>query len=436
MGEQNLKNIARSVRAYQVLPISEQSKRPENLLERAALPVPDKASIAVLPFQNMSGDPEQEYFADGMVEDIITELSRNRTLFVIARNSTFTYKGKAVDLTQVGRELGVAYLVEGSVRKVTNRVRVTVQLIEAAAGAHIWADKFDGNLENIFDLQDEIVRRVVSTLHTRLLLDDNLEAHQRSRPKLSTWQLFKRAWREHYKLTRVSLEKTVETARAAIENDPESPLGHQALASALAHTVYMGFAKDPDTMRTEALAACSRALDLDSNFEMTHWTHGVILGYLYGRYDDACASLRQAIDLNQNYSLAHGTLGTILVYTGKPKEGIKASEFAIRLNPLDPSIFFRYTGLATAYHAMRDFEKCVEWAQRSSARKPDWWFAHALLASAFAHLGRLEEAHLAISNLRAVFPEGTMSTLRKLHYAGIEHDQLLRQGLQRAGLPD
>jgi adenylate cyclase len=403
--------------------------------EEASKPL-DGPSIAVLPFANFGGDPEQEFFADGVVEDLITALSRMRNYFVIARNSSFTYKGRAIDVRQVGRELGVKYVIEGSVRKAGNRIRVTAQLIEASSGAHVWAEKYDRPLDDMFDVQDEIVRGVAASTQTEVLLHRDDSPHKPPRPDMTTWELAKKAWMAAYGFSRQGHETAVDLAKLTIARDPANALGYEVLASVQMHLVYMGFAAEPEVLAQEALGSIRRALELGGASEYSHWVHGTVIGFLFGKHEQACTALRQAIDLNPNFSLAYGTLGTMLVLAGKPDEGIRNTEFAIRLNPRDPGVFFRYSGLSLAYLMKRDFSTALDWAERSASRNPDWWMAHALIAAIHSMQSRAGPARTAMEDLRRVLPSATLGNLPWRSFLSGTEFANVNRALRELGLPE
>jgi adenylate cyclase len=403
--------------------------------EETAKPL-DRPSIAVLPFANFGDDPEQDFFADGIVEDIITALSRMRNFFVIARNSSFAYKGKAIDIRQVGRGLGVQYVIEGSVRKAGNRVRVTAQLVEALSGAHVWAEKYDRPLDDMFDVQDEIVRGVAASTQTEVLLHGDGSPHKPPRPDIATWELVKKAWIAAYGLSREGHETAIALAKLAVARDPLNASGYEVLASVQMHSVYMGFTAEPAALAQEAFANIRRAFELGGASEYSHWVHGTVIGFLFGKHEQACAALRQAIDLNPSFSLGYGTLGTMLVLAGKPDEGIRNIEFAIQLNPRDPSIFFRYSGLSLAYLVKRDFSASLEWAERSASRNPDWWLAHALTAVIHTMQRRLEPARTALDDLRRVLPAATLSNLPWRSFLPAAELENVNTALRELGLPE
>jgi adenylate cyclase len=278
MGQQSLKNIAEPMRAWRVRPTGQTPSAVSAVSQPPGLPLADKPSIAVLPFQNMSGDPEQEYFADGLTEDIITELAHTSTMSVIARNSTFVYKGKAVDVKQVGRDLGTRYVVEGSVRRINQRIRVTAQLVETVTGRHLWAEKYDRDLADIFEIQDEITRSVVGSTQSQVVLSEGVLAERSERPDFRTWDLAKRGWKEIYGLTPESIARAREIAGELTRIDPSFAKGHQLLAAATYHLALMGFSSKPLEMLEAALQSVQKAIRLDDADEYSHWMLGGILG--------------------------------------------------------------------------------------------------------------------------------------------------------------
>ena len=430
-GEQSLKNVARPVRVYALGGSALDAKAIGK-----PLPLPDKPSIAVLPFTNMSADAEQEFFAEGVTEDIITELSRINAFFVIARNSTFTYKGRAVDVKQVGQELGVRYVVEGSVRRMGDRVRITAQLIEAATGAHVWADRFDRNLAELFDVQDEVIRSIVASMQTQVVINEGARAEHAAKPELEVWELAKRGWKNLYGLTLESIEEAGRLGRKIIELDARSAKGHQLVAAANFHLVFMGFAHDPEKLTAEALGGAQEATRLDRRDEYSFWVLGMVLGTLLGRSDEGIAAYRQALDINPNFSVAYGSIGTTLAVAGRADESFEYTKMAMRLNPRDPSFFFRYTTLSLAHFAKWEFDEARQWADRAVARKPDWWLGHALLAASRECIGDHVGSCDAVRALLRLLPQVGVSRLP----FQVIRDQRVRDvflnSLRVAGLPE
>jgi adenylate cyclase len=431
-GEKIVKNIEGPVKVYKVLI----KKDADDLIFDKKFELPDKPSIAVLSFVNMSGDSEQEYFSDGITEDIITALSRSPWLFVIARNSSFTYRGASVDVKQVSRELGVRYILEGSVRKAGNRVRVTTQLIDGILGSHVWAEKYDGDLQDIFDLQDQITQKVVSSLLTQIHMYVGEDTKRLERPDLVTWDLLARSWKLYYDLTKESLAAAEKILRKVVANAPTSCDAHYILAGVLIHQVLMGYRLDGNLIIPEAYEIAKRAVSLDETNEYAHWTLGIIQHYR-SKHDLAIAELKRAIELNPNCSLAYGTLGDFLGEYGDSEESIKNNEIAIRSNPKDPSIFFRYTGIAMAHFTAGRYSEASQWARKSVYRKQSWRGGHAVLAASLAQLDLLEEARDAVDNYLENFPNETISEARKaFSIKGSDNAHRFEEGLRKAGLPE
>ncbi len=432
-GEHEMKNIAKPLRIYRW---TDGATDPQPVTPGAAeaLPLPDKPSIAVLPFTNMSSDAEQEYFADGIAEDIITALSRVEWFFVTARNSSFTYKGRAVDVQQVGRELGVRYILEGSVRRSGQRLRVTAQLIDAITGKHVWAEHYDRELSDIFDVQDEITRNVVATTQTQIQLIEGSLFEEMERLSLPVWVLVNRSWKQMYELNDQSLQEAISLAEEAVSLDPGSGRAHQALASALFHWIWMGFATDVGTAFARALRMAERAVRLDKNNEYSHWTLG-LLRLLNGEHDKATAELERAIEINPNCSLAYGTLATVLNFAGYPERAIANNEIAIRSNPRDPSIFFRYSGLALSYFLTKQYEAAIELARKSVHLKPEWHVGHAVLVACLVESGQLDDARLAVEDYVNQSPKASIGEITELPFRVSAHREQLVSALRKAGLP-
>jgi adenylate cyclase len=428
LGLREIKNIAAPVRVYRVT--TEQAAA-----DPAALSVPDNPSIAVLPFANMSGDPEQEYVADGLTEDIITGLSRVGALFVIARNSTFAYKGRAVAVAQVARDLGVRYVLEGSVRKSGRRVRITAQLVDAITGRHVWAEKFDRELVEIFDLQDEITRNVVASTQTQILLAEGSPVQRNDRPDIGVWSLVNRAMARIHELTPESLADAKQLAEQALNIDEKCGPAWRCLSIAIYHQAHMLTAADYDATLSKALEAAERSIQLDSRDEYAHWNLGNVLVALR-QHDRAIAALERAIEINPNYSAAWGSLGTALCYAGRSSEGIAKNEIAIRSDPLNPSIFFRYSGLALGHYLTGDYDRAAEWAKKSIQRNRGWYLGHVYLMAAVAQLDRIAEAQSARQEYLSLFPRATISELRRLPLKVAGDFEHLCAGLRKAGLPE
>ena len=397
---------------------------------------PEKPSIAVLAFENMSGDPEQEYFSDGISDDIITALSRSPWLFIIARNTTFTYKGSNVDVRRVAEDLGVRFVLEGSVRRSGDKVRVTAQMIDGLTGGHVWSERYDGQLKDVFDLQDEITRNVVASIQTTVHLSTIQEPVERaSRPDLTVWELTMRSWHLLYDFNRESYAHAKTLLERALAIDPESAEANMMLSLINHHIALMGFAKDTRPAMETAYALGRRATQLDDRNEYAHWALGISCWGLL-KYDESLAALERAVALNPNCSLAYGSLGTLLGIIGRSDEAIVNQEIAIRSNPLDPSIFFRFSGLALAHYMAGRYELAIEWAERAIHRMPGWYFAHFVLAASHGALGQHQKAGEAVKACRDALPEIYISDLDRVPLKDPEKMSQLRERLRTAGFSE
>jgi adenylate cyclase len=400
LGEQRVKNIARPVRVYRVRDAGSTSKSPAAPAP-PVLPLPDKPSIAVLPFQNMSGDPEQEYFADGMVEEIITALSRIRWLFVIARNSSFTYKGQAVDVKQVGRELGVRYVLEGSVRKGGNRVRITAQLIDAQSDAHLWADRFDGALEDVFELQDNVAISVAGVIEPTLHAAEMARSAERPTTDLTAYDLYLRACALSFAWERSATIRSLELLEQAIERDPH-------YGSALAQTAARhfelhvnGWTNDPETSRRKGIELSRQALQVAANDPNVLSNVAYILGYFGEEIDVAIAILDRGLELNPSSARGWQWSGWLRAWTGQPDLAIKHFETSLRLNPREQRAN-PLMGIGVALFFAGRLEEARATLLRSLQEKPNWVPTYRFLASCCAHMGRLDEAREVVRQLRSL----------------------------------
>jgi TolB-like protein/class 3 adenylate cyclase/Tfp pilus assembly protein PilF len=446
LGELSLKNIERPIRAFRVeweaadwkatevpalLALRGEPTAPASTTPVLALP--DKPSIAVLPFQNMSGDPEQEYFADGMVEDIITALSRTKALFVIARNSSFSYKGKSPDIRTVGRELGVAYVLEGSVRKAGSKVRITGQLIDAQSGAHVWAHRFDGELSDIFALQDEVATHVVMAIVPTL---EQLEI-QRSAAKptesLAAYDCALRCWACIDQLTHESNQKALAFIERAIRLDPKFALARAMAAGCYVQRSVWRWSEDPERERTEALRLARTALELDRNDPRVLTLTGFALGYLGGLREESFALLEKATELDPNNFLAWHQLGYACLRLGKP--AISHFERALRLNPRDVRAPFAVTGLASAHLYAGNFLKAAELAEGVCRQLPNYPPAMLTLIASYAHAGQIEKAKSIVHTLLKVKPDGRISTVVE-QSSHPDYRRILEEGFRLAGMPE
>jgi adenylate cyclase len=402
---------------------------PEN-----ALALPDKPSIAVLPFENMSGDPEQEYFADGMVEEIITALSRFKWLFVIARNSSFTYKGKAVNVKQVGHELGVRYVLEGSVRKAAGKVRITGQLIDAVTGANIWADRFERDLTDVFALQDEVTAAVVSAIQPKLLQTEIAMAMRRRPENLTAYDYYLRALPQFNLETREGLRETIRLAHRALELDPMFGLAAALAGGCHMRNVVWGYAADPQFDRKEAVRLSRLALSADDDDPDALAAASVISAFMVGDRESGIEMSDRAVALNPNSFDAWNARGWVYKVAGLPEEAIRSLERAMRMSPVDPRLYQVFSGMALALIELRRFDEAIVAAKKAQRQRPSYPPAHYCLASAFAHLGRDADAREAAARLLEVDPAFTISA--RMGRRRQAHAKLLIEGLRKAGLPE
>ena len=440
-GEQSLRNIARTVRVYRVRSATA-AKTPITapVEDTLALALPDKPSLVVLPFQNMSGDPEQEYFADGMVEEITTAISRFPWLFVIARKSAFTYKGKAVDVRQVARELGVRYVLEGSVRKGGNRVRITGQLIDAATGTHLWADRFDGSLDDIFDLQDEVASRVVGVIEPRLRLSETDRALRKPTENLDAYDLYLRALAQIYKRTEESVAESIRLCRRALELDPAFALAMARIAGSRQLQRNQHWILEAGAEVEEGIHLARQALAVARDNPEVLRLAGFVLSGMAGEGETALAALDRAIELNPNYAFAYAQRGIVLAYLNRPEEAIIAAERAIRLSPNDPTgLLSSYLALGLAHLFGGRYEEALSWADRAlgSVRNAGLPALRQKL-SLCGHLGHREAASECLQRLREIIPEPTVAIVMRNVVKGMSPELAARiaEGLRKAGLPE
>ena len=471
LGEQKVKNIEKPIRVYRVLMDPEAAgkvigeKRPISRhwrwaavalivvagalaiwnfyfrppfepasVERMAYPLPDKPSIAVLPFDNMSGDPEQEYFSDGLSEEIITALSKITKLFVIARNSTFTYKGKPVKVKQVAEELGVRYVLEGSVRKAEDRVRITAQLIDALTGHHLWAERYDRDLKDIFALQDEITMKVINALQVELTEGEHARLWWKGTDNLQAYLKSLRA-REYYLTgTREDNDLARRTAEEAIALDPEYAPPYHVLSITHFMDILFRTTKSPKQSMTRAVELIQKAIALDDSYALAHGWLGFLYAYLR-KYDESIMEAQKGVALDPNGAHGYLYLNMVLRFAGRFEEAVQAIEKAIRLNPLPPNTYFRQA--CGTYYFVGRYEEAIEAGKKATTASPNDPIAHLLLTAAYSLAGRQEEARIEAEEVRRLNPKISLAFLGKFtpfknqadkeHYIG---------ALRKAGLPE
>ncbi len=433
MGEQKVKNIQKPIRLYRVqmhlkVPVLTDPR------EKMALPLPDKPSIAVLPFDNMSGDAEQEYFSDGMTEEIITGLAKIPTLFVIARNSTFTYKGKPVKVQQVGKELGVQYVLEGSVRKAGDRVRVTAQLIDIATGHHLWAERYDRELKDIFALQDEIAMKILIALQVKLTEGEQVRLRvEKDQPQ--SLEAYEKVLQGREYLRRFNKDDNT-TARQmfeeAIRLDSQYAYAYTMLAWTYVHEIWFVRPNNPDKLLEKATELVQKALALNDSLDFAH----ALLGWIYlqqRHFEKAIAAGEQAVTLNPNGADVRAFLAMILNFAGQAEEAFQLLQTAIRLNPIPPAFYYLYLG-----HALiltKRYDESTVALKKALHRSPNNFFAHLFLAIAYALSGREGEANTASAEVLRVDPKFSLEYSAKiLPYKNQADLDLCIDALRKAGL--
>jgi len=436
-GELQLKNIARPVRVYRVsYPASPKEEPAPASLQSS--PLPDKPSIAVLPFANMSGDPDQEYFVDGVVEEITTAISRLPWLFVIARNSSFTYKGKSPDLRQVGRELGVRYVLEGSVRKAANRVRITGQLIDTTTSAHIWADRFDGTLDDIFELQDQVASSVVGVIEPKLRQSEIERATRKPTESLDAWDLYLRALAQFQKLTEPDLRAAIASLTQALAIDPYYALAAAAIGWCRLFQVFTGSVLSA-TEIAESVRLATQVVETGKDQPDALWMAAYTLSVFTGAHGTAAGMIDQALALNPNSANAWCIRGWVGAMQDRADLAIEALQRAMRLSPLDPQHWAFVGGMSFAYLVGRRFEEAVDWADRYICEQPRLGSGYRIKAVACAHLGRVQQAQECARRILELHPAFTITEWQHTyagHLCSPETLAMCVDGLRKAGLPE
>jgi len=427
MGEQTLKNILRPVRVYRLRGRSAEATKAPSFL-----PLPDKPSIAVLPFANMSGDTEQEFFADGIAEDLITALSRYPSLFVIARNSSFTYKGRAVDVKPAGRELGVRYVLEGSVRRAGNRIRVSAQLVDAETAKHVWAERYDRDLADIFALQDEITEAVTTAIAPAIADAERRMAMRRPPGSLDAWGAYQRGLWHVGRFTSEDNALAQAFFRQAVELDPSFSGGYGGLALAQVEAVSLqslGFFE----VLSSAEALARRAVALDGrDAEARSYLSNAL--WMRGDYEGALAEAQRALATSPNLARGHANLGSALIFSGRPKEGITAIETSLRLDPQDPLLPSRLNTLALGLYFAGEYQAAVQVAKRAVRSNPDYPLPYRWLAAALGQLYRTAEAKQMLEKAIAVAPAlFDMYVRQRVPWHRPEDHAHMLDGLRKAG---
>ena len=436
MGEQMVKNIARPIGIHRV---SLAESTTEASLGAPTTAKPERAasqrpSIAVLPFANMSGDPEQEYFADGISEDIITGLSKLRWFFVIARNSSFIYKGKSIDIKRVARELGVRYVLEGSVRKGGNRLRITAQLIDAETGNHIWADRYDGDLTDVFALQDAITEKVVAAIEPKLLQAEGIRSQSHSPEDLGAWEMVSQANSLFWRLTKAEGEAAIAILKQAVERYPDYAPAHSMLAFMMLVSAYVGWAAgERQSQVKQAAALATRAAELDDSDPWAYFALGYV-AYTMRRTDKAIEEFQRAIDLNPNFAAAHSYLSLALALAGQSDQAITHAEQAIRMSPHDPQNAVCFTALAAAHYQAGRYGEAVSFGRKALQQRSGWAPGHRIFCASLAQAGQIDEARTELDQLKELHPDISIAWIEKhVPYTAGPMAKFL-EGMRKAGL--
>ena len=439
LGEQQVKNITRPLQVYRLVRNTSAQPVETSPTERAVLALPDKPSIAVLPFTNMCGDPEQEYFVDGMVEEIITAISQIRWLFVVARNSTFTYKGHAVDVKQVGCELGVRYVLEGSVRKAGKRVRITAQLIDTTNGAHIWTDRFDGGLDDIFELQDQVAIAVAGAIEPRLRLSEIERANRKPPQNLDAYDLYLRALGQFHMHSREGALKAIDLLKRALAIDPTyAPAAALIGECHVSRSAHAGGAPVSPVEVEESVRLARQAIQWGKDDPDTLWMAAICLSNFAGEYATAARLIERALTLNPNSAHAWNAKGYVAYRQNQLDSAIDAFSRAIRLSPLDPLGGYFSNGLAIANLASGRYEEALEWADRALHEFPGYAPAMRSKAIACVQLGRIEEARNEVERMVELHPGSTIAKWQAsvIRYLSPKIIAMYVDSLRKAGMPD
>jgi len=430
LGEHGLKNITEPVRVYRVL----MDAVPSKPLVKDQLELPDKPSIAVLPFTNMSGDPSQEYFADGLTEQIINGLCKVSNLFVIARNSSFAYKGKAVSVKQIAKELGVRYILEGSVQRAGNRVRITAQLIDAITDFHMWSESYDRDLEDIFALQDEITMKLISVMEINLTFGEQARMWAGGTTNIQAYDKAARGVEYFFRFNEKDNKQAQKYLTEAINIDEAFSFAYAMLGNAHISDIFFGWTKAPVESFEQLESCAEKAVALNDSIDMVH----ILLGYIHllkRQYDEAIKEGERAIELNPNGAEAHATLGVVLSFADRPKLAIKLLERAFRLNPIPPPNYYNY--LAIAYRIDGQYEKAIELAKKCISGSPDHIAAHLSLAASYSYLNRTDEAHNAAEKTLGIDSNFSVNYFAKtVPYKNQNYLDKYMDALRKAGLPD
>jgi TolB-like protein len=435
LGEQRLKNIVQPVHVYQIA--ADQLTAPQ-ISDRPTLTLPDRPSLAVLPFTNIGGDPEQDYFADGIVEEMITALSRMRSLFVIARNSTFTFKGRSVDVKEVGRELGVRYVLQSSVRKAAKRLRITAQLIDAATGTNLWADRFEGALEDVFDLQDQVTTSVVAAISPQVERAEIARAQRKATESLDAYDVYLRGMAYYNQRTREGNDAALRDFYRAIEIGPDLTAAYAMATMAYATRKSCGWVMDGEREVSEIKRLALQAAKVGPDDAIALGFCGYALAHAAGELDDGAGLVDRALLLNPDLGSVLLASGWVKVWQGEPEQAIEHLTQAIRMSPVDPNVFMMQGALAHAHFFAGRFGDSASWAQKALREQPEALPLLRITAASLAQLGRGDDARKAVARLLRLDPMLRVSNFQK-SLGPYRHQEYVSQygdALRKAGLPD
>ena len=433
-GLENFKNISSPVQVYHWQ--ANASSNPTSGEGNTQLALPSKPSIAILAFENMSNDPEQEFIAEGISEDIITELSRFRSLFVIARNSAFAFKGRSTDVKEIGRKLGVRYVVEGSVRRAGQRIRITAQLIDAIEDKHLWAERYDRDMEDIFAVQDEVTQAIVTTIEPELMNTERQRARRKPTANLTAWEAYQRGLWHIYQYRREDTAMALELLHKATQLDPEFASAFAGIAYSMYVHVIMGGSEDRESDLRRGLEAGLRAVSLDDRDPFSHVGLGR-LQIVRAEHEQAITSFDRALELNPSFALAHYGKGHSLWHCGHPEQSVACLDEAARLSPRDPLMWTFMASKAIALFMLERYDEALECSHRAQQYPVTAIWAHMAELATFGTLGQQEEAAQALSQALRVQPDLDMTFIRQAlpitHAASAKH---FYGGLTKAGVPE
>jgi adenylate cyclase len=435
LGEQVVRNIEEPIRAYRVASLARVGTEPSPEQVSWKLPLPNKPSIAVLPFVNMGGDPEQDYFADGVVEEIISALSRVRSFFVVARNSTFAFKGKPTDIREVSRALGVRYVLVGSVRKGGDRLRISAQLIDGVGGDHVWADRYEGNVTEIFDLQDRVTEAIVGAIEPTITLSEITRAKRKRPDSLDAYDCVMRGLPAIWSQDTETIEGGLRLAERASELDPTYALPKAVAAWCYAQRLVYFRTKNFAEDRARAITLAQEAVRLNNNDPLVLTCAGAAYS-LSREFALALALIEKALALDSNSAWAWHRSGFIHVFVQRPDVAIQHFERALRLSPLDPLTFNIFIGIGVAHFHKDQFVEAAAWVEKALREKPDAYWANRILSASYFYADRLQDAERALSALRARFPEVTISYLVESTPGSETFRVKLREAFRALGVPE